>query len=108
MSDEDYYGSDDDERVDRYTRNIYANEIRDILQKAKQNINEYSLAIVHLSQKDLNKLYKGKPFTLSLQATVNFPSKIIFDFIAKDRFNLPSIVYLTLNQFIKYANYNKI
>ena len=56
-------------------------------------------------------MYKGKPTTLNLRANINTPKTNIFEFLAKDRSNLPSIIYLSLDQmsqiFSRYKNSTK-
>ena len=64
---EDYY-SDDDEKVDAKINIYYSNKINNILKNAKTVIKGYTLAFVHLTQKQLNELYKGNPITLNLKA----------------------------------------
>ena len=107
---EDYY-SDDDEKVEAKVNIYYANKIKNILKSAKLLVKEYIQAIVYLTQKQLNELYKGKPITLNLRANVNKPKTNIFEFLTKDRSNLPSIIYLSLDQitqiFSRYKNSTK-
>ena len=107
---EDYY-SDDDEKVEAKVNIYYANKIKNILKNAKFLVKDYIQAIVYLTQKQLNELYKGKPITLNLRANINTPKTNIFEFLTKDRSNLPSIIYLSLDQmtqiFSRYKNSNK-
>ena len=107
---EDYY-SDDDEKVEAKVNIYYANKIKNILKNAKFLVKDYIQAIVYLTPKQLNELYKGKPITLNLRANINKPKTNIFDFLTKDRSNLPSIIYLSLDQmtqiFSRYKNSTK-
>lgn len=107
---EDYY-SDDDEKVEAKVNIYCANRIKNILKNAKFLVKDYIQAIVYLTQKQLNELYKGKPTTLNLRANINTPKTNIFEFLAKDRSNLPSIIYLSLDQmsqiFSRYKNSTK-
>lgn len=107
---EDYY-SDDDEKVEAKVNIYYANKIKNILKNAKFLVKDYIQAIVYLTQKQLNELYKGKPITLNLRANINTPKTNIFEFLTKDRSNLPSIIYLSLDQmtqiFSRYKNSTK-
>ena len=97
---EDYY-SDEDEKVDSKVRIYLANKIKNILVSAKNSVKDYTQAIVYLTQKQLNELYKGKPITLNLRLNIDKPKTNIFDFFSKDRSHLPSIIYLSLGQMKK-------
>lgn len=103
---EDYY-SDDDEKVESKVNIYYANKIKNILKNAKFLVKDYIQAIVYLTQKQLNELYKGKPITLNLRANIYTPKTNIFEFLAKDRSNLPSIIYLSLDQMTQIFSRNK-
>ena len=103
---EDYY-SDEDEKVDSKVRIYLANKIKNILVSAKNSVKDYTQAIVYLTQKQLNELYKGKPITLNLRVNINKPETNIFDFFSKDRSHLPSIIYLSFDQMKKYYLKNK-
>lgn len=107
---EDYY-SDDDEKVEATVNIYYANKTKNILKSAKFLVKDYIQAIVYLTQKQLNELYKGEPITLNLRANINKPKTNIFEFLTKDRSNLPSIIYLSLDQmtqiFSRYKNSTK-
>ena len=107
---EDYY-SDDDEKVEAKVNIYYANRIKNILKNSKFLVKDYIQAIVYLTQKQLNDLYKGKPITLNLRANITKPKTNIFEFLTKDRSNLPSIIYLSLDQmtqiFSRYKNSTK-
>ena len=103
---EDYY-SDEDEKVDSRVRIYFANRIKNILQNAKISVKDYTRAIVYLTQKQLNELYKGKPITLNLRVNINKPKTNIFDFLAKDRSHLPSIIYLSFDQMRKFFSFLK-
>lgn len=51
-------------------------------------------------------MYKGKTITLNLRANINKPKTNIFEFLTKNRSNLPSIIYLSLNQMTQiYSRY---
>ena len=103
---EDYY-SDEDEKVDSKVRIYLANKIKNILQSAKLSVKDYNQAIVYLTQKQLNELYKGKPITLNLRVNINKPKTNIFDFLTKDRSHLPSIIYLSNDQMMKFFSFLK-
>ena len=101
---EDYY-SDDDEKVEAKINIYYFNKISNILKSAKITVKDYFESIVYLTQKQLNELYKGEPITLNLKAKINIPKTNIFDFLTKDRSNLPSIIYLSLDQYMIYSRH---
>ena len=103
---EDYY-SDEDEKVDSTVRIYLANKIKNILLSAKNSVKDYTQAIVYLTQKQLNELYKGKPITLNLRLNIYKPKTNIFDFFLKDRSHLPSIIYLSFDQMKKYFSFLK-
>ena len=107
---EDYY-SDDDEKVEAKVNIYYGNKIKNILKNAKFLVKDYIQASLYLTQKQLNELYKGKPITLNLRANIDKPKTNIFDFLTNDRSNLPSIIYLSLDQmtqiFSRYKNSTK-
>ena len=102
---EDYYSGDEDEKVDVIVRIYFANKINNIMKNAKFEIKDYLKAIVYLTQNQLNKLYKGNPITLNLRAHISKPKTNIFDFLVKDRSNLPSIIYISHEQSINYLYY---
>lgn len=104
---EDYY-SDDNEKGEANFNIYYKNKISNILKNSKILFKDYFQAIVYLTQKQLNDLYKGEPITLNVRAKINKPKTFTFDFIAKDRSNLPSIIYLTEEQMMTtfYNNRN--
>ena len=91
---EDYY-LDEDEKVDSKVRIYLGNKIKNILQNAKKSVKGYN-------QAKLNELYKGKPLTLNLRVNINKPKTNIFDFLTKDRSHLPSIIYLSNDQMMKF------
>ena len=101
---EDYY-SDDDEKVEAKVNMYYFNKLSNILKSAKIEVKGYFQSFVYLTQKQLNELYKGKPITLNLKAKINSPKTNIFDFLTKDRSNLPSIIYLSLAQYKIYSRH---
>ena len=103
---EDYY-SDDDEKVDAKILIYYHNNISKILISAKSKIKNYLKVIVHLTQKELNKIYKGGgPTTISLFAKNE--QNLTFANLTKDRSIYPSILYISEEQCIKYIyHYNK-
>ena len=98
---EDYY-SDDDEKLEAKIIIYYFNNISNILKSAKIEVKGYFQSYVYLTQKQLNELYKGEPITLNLKAKINIPKTNIFDFLTKDTSNLPSIIYLSLDQSMIY------
>ena len=108
---EDYY-SDDDEKVEATVNIYYTNKIKSILKNAKNFIKDYEQYIVYLTQKQLNELYKGKPITLNLRTIINKPKTNLFEFLTKDRLNLPSVIYLSQDQiykiFLNKSTKNKI
>ena len=103
---EDYY-SDDDEKVESKMLIYYHNNITKILINAKSKIKNYLKVSVHLTQKELNKIYKGGgPTTITLFAkderNLNFAN------LVNDRSTYPSILYITEEQCITYIyHYNK-
>ena len=101
---EDYY-SDDDEKVDAKVNVYYFNKLTKIMRNAKIEVKGYFQSIVHLTQKQLNELYKGKPITLNLRKNINIPKTNTFDFLSKDRSHLPSIIYLSPRQSISSYKY---
>lgn len=101
---EDYY-SDEDEKVDSRIHIYYHNNITKILLRAKDEIKNYIKVIAYLTQKELDKINKGGPTTITLFAKKDRPDPITFDYLTEDRSNLPSILYLTEEQCKKY-NYH--
>ena len=103
---EDYYSDkDEDIKVDNKIKIYYANKINNILKNAKIEIKGNLQFIVYLTQKQLNELYKGEPITLNLKTKLNTPKPNIFEFLTKDRSNLPSIIYLSIDQMMHISRY---
>ena len=104
---EDYY-SDDDEKVNQKIQVYYFNNLFKILNTAKGKIKDYYKINTHISQKDLNKLYEGeKNTTITLLVNKFEPNNKTFDYLTKNRSNLPSIIYLTVEQIAMLYDYKR-
>ena len=76
---------------------------------AKDKIKNYRKVIVYLTQKELNKIYKGGgPTTITLLAKKDEQDFLTFENLIKDRSIFPSILYITAEQSKAYIyHYSK-
>ena len=104
---EDHY-SDEDEKVNTKSFVYYYNNLENILDSSKKKIKNYYRVDTHISQKDLNKLYEGKDNT-SVTLFTNKPEPVgkDFNYLTKDRSNIPSVIYLTREHFNNYLKHQR-